>query len=340
MKKNLYLLVALAVIVLSSCKNEDISISRKVSFNVNPYTVVKDFAKHEMYPGDLSSVYYYDLGDRLRVQLFVYNTQGNLVKSAVKYLDGYSNTMNATLELSDGSYNVIAITDEVGLVNGNVQDEYWFITGTERLSNLKIASNRDWKEFGLIKKLGITKKAIVVKSGSTTVNIDVEPAGAMMQSWIYNVHGFTDVLEYSLWMDKANCNFTFNSSGNYEVGFDQTSFSTNLRATVPSEFTAGNIYAYHFFIPFGNTGFQWIVKLEDENYYYLLDELYCNIKAGRSYNAVLDIDGNNTSFTISELGNSKAMAPTGTCEQQILPKDKSYYRTEHVKPEVVSKLER
>lgn len=340
MKKYMIMCMAVMGIMLSSCKNEDISISREVSFSVNPYTVVKDFAKYELYAGDLSTIYWYDYGDKLRVQLFVYDDKGYLVESVVNYLDNYTSNMDASLELSDGSYKVLVITDEVGFSGNQVTDEYWFITGTDRLTNLKITSNSEWIEFGEFKKLGITQKPIIVNADNKAFSIDVTPAGAIMQSWIYNIHGFTDVLEYSLWLDKKNGSFSFNDSGNYEVGYEQTNFTSCIRLEEPENYTAGNVYDYHFFVPFGNTGFEWNVLLNDGNYYYFLDDVYVNIKAGKSYSCILDINGNNSSFIINELSNNKTLALTDDCVGRVRIKDKSECRGKMQKPVVVNQLER
>ena len=67
MKKYMIMCMAVIAIMLSSCKNEDISISREVSFEVNPYGVIEDFVKHQVYEEDLETFY---SGDKLRVQLF------------------------------------------------------------------------------------------------------------------------------------------------------------------------------------------------------------------------------------------------------------------------------
>lgn len=339
MKKYMIMCMALVALLFASCKNEDISISREVYFEINPFTVVKDFAKHELYPGDLSTVYWGDIGDKLRVQLFVYDDNGYLVESKVKYLDNYTDNMHASFNLSDGSYKVLVVTDEVGLVGNQVTDEYWFITGTGRLTNLKITSNSEWLEFGEYKKLGITKKAIIVNADNKAFNIDVTPAGAIMQSWIYNIHGFIDVLMYSLWMDKKNGNFSFNDLGSYEVGYEQTNFTSNIRLDKPDDYTAGNIYDYHFFVPFGNTGFEWIALLDDGNYYGFLNDVYVNITAGKSYSCILNIDGGNSSFVINELSGSKTQASIGDYVGRVHHKEKSECRVKLQKPVVINQFE-
>ena len=334
MKKHIYLFMAVAAVLLASCKNEDISISREVTFNVNPYTVVRDFTKYEYSPGDFSTVYWYDWGDRLRVQLFVYDGNGDLVDSNLSYLDNYNQTMRATCNLDEGSYTVVAITDEVGLNGNQVTDEYWFFSGVDRLPFLKILPNNDWRP-GAFMKLGITHQHIQVGAGHTTFDIEVKAAGAMIQSWIYNVHGFTDVQEYSLWMNRKNGNFTFENDGSYRVGYEQVNYTCYLRATNPDEFTAGNIYDYNFIVPYGNTGFRWEVLLDDNLYYTLLQEEYANIQTGKSYSCILNINGSNSSFSFTEFDGGKNF-PTG--DAVLLKADKQQMFVPS-KPETIRHLE-
>jgi len=334
MKKHIYLLMAAAVVLLASCKNEDISISREVNFNVNPYTVVKDFAQYEYSSGDFSTVWWYNLGDRLRVQLFVYDSKGDLVDSGLSYLDNYNQTMRTTCNLKEGSYTVIAITDEVGLNGSQVTDEYWYINGKDRLPYLRIVPNPDWAQGGF-KKLGVTCRHIQVGAGHTTFDVDVKAAGVMIQSWIYNIHGFTDVQEYSLWMNKKNGNFSFDNDGYYNVGYEQVNYTTWLRSDEPDDYTASNIYGYNFIVPYGNTGFRWEVLLDDNQYYTLLQEEYANIQAGKSYSCILNINGNNSSFVFTEFDGGKG-AMTGDA---VLVKGDKLQMHVQPKPELVRALE-
>lgn len=337
MKKYLFFCMAMIALLFASCKNEDISISREVSFNVNPSTVVKDFAKYEYKPGDMSSVFWFDIGDRLRVQLFLFDANGYLVERQVRYVDGYDSSVSFDRELSDGRYTVLAVTDEVGLSGSSVTDEYWIFSGTERLDNLKITDS-GWSD-GRFKKLGITSQSITVRPGQTVFNIDVKAAGAMVHSWIYNIHGFNDVEEYSLWMTRKNGNFSFNSDGSYEVGSEHVNFTRNLREDVPSDYTASNIYGYNFIAPFGNTGFRWEVKLSDGYYYIMLQEEYMSVKAEKCYGCYLNINGNNSSFVFVDLDNGKGMPAVEDAIEIPITKEMAAPRSESAKPNVVKHLE-
>lgn len=346
MKKYFLTFLAVVALLLTSCnKNKEaISVSREVTFEVNPYTVVNDFAKYEIIPGDLSTVFWYDLGDRLRIQLFIYDNRGDLVKSEVKYVNDYTSTMSAKFELLDGSYTIVAVTDEVGLVGNNVTDEYWLFSGTNRLSDLQIVGNdEEWLDHRG-RKLGISSKTITVGAGCDTFDIDVKAAGAMIRIMINNIHHFYDVDYYSIWMTRMNANFSFSSNGFYNVASTQSDYLRGLSVIHPDNFNSNitTVYDYRFIAPFGNTGFRWEVMLDDGTYGIFLEEKYVNIQAGKSYGCVLDLkSNNNSSFIFEDLDNSKGLLPPVDSEAvHVAAKDKSACRIERSKPEVIGNLGR
>ena len=49
MKKYMIMSMAVLALLFASCKNEDISISREVSFEVNPYEVINKFVNNEVF---------------------------------------------------------------------------------------------------------------------------------------------------------------------------------------------------------------------------------------------------------------------------------------------------
>lgn len=134
MKKLVYLMMALAALLLVSCQNEDISISRETVFSVNPYEAINDFVNHQLNDGDLDLL---PSSTRVRVQVLIYDTEGKLVDYAVEYLNNYHLTMNATFDLEDGNYVAIATTDVV-YYDGTVNFEFWNFVGKEKLSEFKI----------------------------------------------------------------------------------------------------------------------------------------------------------------------------------------------------------
>ena len=74
MKKVLFALIAL-VGMFSSCTNDDITISRAITFKVNPATVVENL--YERNAGDLTSL---SSGAKLQVSLYIYDENTGLAE--------------------------------------------------------------------------------------------------------------------------------------------------------------------------------------------------------------------------------------------------------------------
>ena len=91
--KKYILLVCVFVAALTSCTNDDITISYATNFKINPATVIAPFT-WEWEAGDLES---FDTDYQLRVRLLVYNSDGILEKEDMQYFSNYSVVMNSSL---------------------------------------------------------------------------------------------------------------------------------------------------------------------------------------------------------------------------------------------------
>ena len=286
MKKYMIMCMAAIAILLSSCKNEDISISREVSFEVNPYGVISDFVNHQVHEDDFD----FANGDWLRVHLFVYNANGNLVASDTQYLSGYRSTMNSTFELADGNYTVVATTDVATLNNGEVSFEYWEFTKADRLTDLRITDAS-----GLIgwddKILGVASNQVSVGAGHVSHTINVKPAGALILVHTNGIHNFSDVISYHLYVDKNSDFCSFESDGTMTPTINAGT-TYNWQLSVQNTSSSGNnYYTYRFVLPLGNTNFIWFAKTEEDGSGFLLDDTHnlVNVRMGKMYNCVFDI---------------------------------------------------
>ena len=309
MKKNIFLAIASVALLLASCKNEDISISREISFQVNPYTVVSEFAKYEVNTGDVQS-----LPDvcRLRTHLLVYDKDGNLVKSEQSNLQDYLAKMNVNVELSDGNYTAVAITYVVVVSGETAGVEFWSVSGTDRLANLTVTKNAEvWAyQYGI---LGIQTEQVAVGTGKNTITIDVKPAGAFVVNWIYNLHQYdSEVQYYQPFMTKESTSCTFGSDGNYTANYNQsTDYIYPIMEQVwPQYYEFVTVYTYSFFLPFGQTAFRWEALLTDNQYVSLFNEPTGNIQQGKCYQFAMDLSSQQVVF--EELANTKSdMAHAG-----------------------------
>lgn len=323
MKKYMIMCMAVMAIMLSSCKNEDISISREVRFEVNPYTVVKDFAKHELNNGDLETPY---PGDMVCVSLFVYDNDGYLVDSKKDYFQDYKQTMQATMELPDGNYTAVAITACVE----SDYNEYWRIRGTERITNLQISYNEDndyWHSYWDI--LGITNQQISVSAGHTSYTIDVNPAGSLALNYIQDIHYYNNIYYYVMYGNRDDISFSFNSFGDYTCNsVEDTYFPQQLSPTIwPEDYSNySGVVRYAFLPSAGRTSFEWEVLLEDEDYGMVYgaisDEKTLNVPAGKTYQFVFSVSTNN--FSITELRDCENFDLSGNNMDATICKDRKF----------------
>ena len=108
MKKYIFLLAITIVAILTSCTNDDITISKIITVKVDPSHVITPFP--EEWPGELES---FDTSFKLRVRLLIYDKDGLLAYSDSTFLENYKKEMSISQPLPLGTYTVIATTDIV-----------------------------------------------------------------------------------------------------------------------------------------------------------------------------------------------------------------------------------
>lgn len=277
MKKYMIMCMAVVALLFASCKNEDISISREVSFEVNPYTVIRDFTFDPMdWMNELPS------DGKLRVRLLVYDTNGDLVQSKEQQLSRYDEKMNVCLQLANGLYTAIVITDIVR--NNNNVPEYWTLDGENKLSSMKIFNAGYISRLNM---LGIAKQQFFVESGSSnSYSIDVKPAGTLMVSIVKGIHKYDGlgIQYYQLVTNKTCESCSFNNEGEWN---SNVAAAINIRMSVlyPEDWNNTG-YFYDFELPLGQTSLKW----QADGTIDVTDALSVDMKAGEEYASVLDLE--------------------------------------------------
>lgn len=257
MKQRLFLCVFLTACLLVSCKKGDIAVSRDVTFNVHPYSIVADFSRHEVNTGDLVNFGFSANPEfyKLRTYLLVYDTDGVLVDSKLSDLRNFNDNMSVSINLPDGSYNVVSIAyvfDE----HNNVP--FWKVEGENRLDALKIVNNDEFDDLW-IKLLGVDSRRIDVGVGNTVCEINIKPAGSLVINYIRSIHHYADFVCYQMYMDKESSKVSFNNDGLFNASFN-TSTSLSYPSSVAlwkAEYPQENVYWYSFYLPLGLTRFEW-----------------------------------------------------------------------------------
>lgn len=288
MKRNIVLSVVLAVLLFASCKNEDITMQRKmnVNFIVDPSEVISGF-DHEI-EGDefwsLSSDY------RLQIHLLVYDDMGQLADSTIDYLSDYQNTKKMQLKLWVGEYTAVAITDVVKYDDDATK--YWNITETNSLSSLKISVSDAGNSVsdGKYKILGISNHSFNVNVREELIDdtiqvdtIQVKPAGALVHVKASNIHYFDSdsVVSYQLCTNKSADCCTFNGDGNFVVE-PKENHTGQLGQFKPQGLSKEHQY-YDFVLPLGQTVLRWYGTINEDNWLQEGEEMTADIRRGDEY---------------------------------------------------------
>ncbi len=276
MKKILFALIAFAGI-LSSCKNDDITISKAVTFKVNPATVVNNL--YEYKAGDLTSI---DSGDKLHVSLYIYDEKGILVKSASEDFSAYTHMMTTDIFLPAGSYTAIATSHVISDVN------FWSFSGTDQLSTFKIQD--EGYIGGKSKILGLTVKNLDISDKTETINVNIENAGAVAFVYFKSWNKYSNVAQYTL-LGKQACDYlSFDNKGtrDYSIRSDDSYnyykvlFNYNPNRT----FTCN----YFFTFPIQKASFCFGAITTNDKLVYLYNEFVDNVVIGESYFFLCDFD--------------------------------------------------
>jgi len=283
--KKYILLVCVFVAGLTSCTNDDITISYATNFKINPATVIAPFT-WEWEAGDLES---FDTDYQLRVRLLVYNSDGILEKEDMQYFSNYSVVMNSSLALPNGSYTAIAITDVIGKTSSAVS-EYWKLGEYQKLADTHI------DDAGYIggqnKILGISKEIFTIDGKNRSdISINVQPTGALFFVWYRNIHTFNDISRYTLSCAKTAESCLFNADGSYSVIAENHNGSYDWRISyldVEDYPNNTGIYNYFYVLPVSNLNLKFQASSSSEDMD-VSPVMTINPKAGEEWMFVLNL---------------------------------------------------
>lgn len=307
MKKIFFILTSVITLILSSCSNDDIPVSLSTTFKINPANVIQPFS-YEINPGDLEGV---DSDNTLRVRLLVYNSEGVLVQTETQYLSSYASVMSTAINLENGNYTAVVITDVVEKDGENISWACWELSDENSLTTAKIT------DLGYIggkaKILGIGSKKFSISGASEEILINPTPAGAVLCTMWRNIHTFSDVDMIVLQTNRSSDYLVMNSDGGYDVAIenDNNNYKWRTNYIEPSDYpNSTNIYGYCFTLPTNNISFRYRIDTSDSESVYS-DAMSFNIKAGSEYYFEIDLcdpDHNNgISFGSFEVGENRSV---------------------------------
>ena len=294
MKKYILSMVVALVAILSSCSNDDITITTSYTFNVNASGVVSPF--FEAQSGELEK--YEDASEKVRIRLLVYNANGELVAKESNCYSNYNTQLKASKLLAAGNYTVIGISDVVYMSGNSVETEFWKLSGESKLSELKII---DGGMIGLeAKVLGLAKYSLTVGDNqSSSLNVDLQPAGALLYCFVWNPEGWVvgeaSVNQWELYSNKIQEGLSFDASGNYSVLEEYDPEDTYRLALLD----AANVYTYNgtlklnytftYVLPMNNLAVKFRARTTEDTTGTVGTGITLNLKAGDEYACHLDM---------------------------------------------------
>lgn len=284
----------LFTVFLSSCSNDDIPVLNPTIIRVNPATVMSKFT-YQINAGDLDGV---DSDEQLRIRLYIYDNSGNLYRKQEQNVRNYLTTASFEINLDEGNYTAIAITDVTSSKAGSMP-EYWEVTGEESLSSIRVAYLGSDSNFGDQEILGISSKTIY--SGANTT-IDVEAAGALVCTWSQNIHAYSNVQYIGVWGNRGNGYYDFSTYGELVNNPDLEALPDFANVDV-DKFNYG-VYSYKFMMP--QTSYTLTLCFADANgdLIHMAERTGITIQKGHEYLYEIVLDPNDdasgdyyTSFT-------------------------------------------
>lgn len=250
MKKIISLMAIAIVAIISSCSNEEVTISKNITFKVNPVTVVENL--YERNAGDLTSL---SSGSKLIVSLYIYDENGVLVSKDENEYSAYTHMMTTDTYLPSGRYTAVATSHVTSSV------DYWTFSGLDQLSTFKITDNGYIG--GKYKILGLTIRNFVIGNDSETININIENAGAVGLVRFYQWNKYNNVLNYRL-MGKQACDYiSFDNSGSkdYSIKSESSYRYILYKQTYDSNYSGAN--GYFFTFPIKNASLAFYAETTD-----------------------------------------------------------------------------
>lgn len=203
MKKYIWYLAALMIVFVSCSDSEEIEMNYQANFTVRTNNVISSYKdyNHENY-------FHLNNKEKLRVSVFIYDSDGNLFSKNEHLLDDYNQDFNFTIKAPEGEYNILAISS---VAYNSDEDFYWEYEGVDNISTFSLKQNLFHSDRAT---LGFAEDKMVVTNSKCDKTISLSSATALVtvtfQYWVwsYLLHqaaieeGRTDLSYYNMYDNK------------------------------------------------------------------------------------------------------------------------------------------
>lgn len=133
MKKYILYLAALMIAFVSCSDSKDIEMKYQANFTIRTNNIISSYK-------DYNNANYYNLNndEKLRVSVFLYDSDGNLFSKNEQLLDDYNQDLNFSIKAPEGEYSILAISS---VTYDNNEDYYWKYEGIDNISTFSLKQN-------------------------------------------------------------------------------------------------------------------------------------------------------------------------------------------------------
>ena len=328
--KRLFLLIMVAIATqFASGKNDDISIKRDTNFRITLSTIVEPFT-YEVENEELANL----IWGEIRVQMFVYDLDGVLVMSQTHFADNYAAIINTSLPINNGNYKVLVVTDAVERDGSEIIRDFWEFDNVDHLNKLTITDNDIYYPVAPLSMMGVKLQDVEINATSNDViNINVEPAGALILNRIRNYNSYSDVELIALRSSKymQSILFDVNDECIYQK-YPLESGTVKVIDTCESDPEYGGERSFIFMLPTTNVQFDYVVRLDNGDVIPVSESMSAELNKGDEWLVILDFDDEETGeitysctkITDSTISSTRALDVNTECAKFNAKESNSY----------------
>lgn len=284
MRRFILLAIVAVATLFNSCQNENIPVRRAIDLKINLETIIEPFT-YEVLDGELSKPF---ADCELRTQTLIYDIDGYLVESYTDYSDSYNAIIKRSLSLGNGTYRMVVINDVINRTPGD-EWHYWDIKNVSNLNNLTLIPS-DVYVVSRGATLGLACEEINISDNlNGTLEINVEPAGALLLVKVKNAHKYDDLDHTVFRSSTIGKSILFDKSGEiiYQKEVADAGYTNILSYIYPD--SEGRIkYGYMFLMPIGKTDIDFRALSTSGDNLYDSEDLRVNLKKGDEWFFAID----------------------------------------------------
>ena len=277
---------------------------RNIVFNINNSTLINGLND----PYDNLPVFengQVGVGYQVRTNLFIYNNNGELVDDFTSYNSSFNQQPYYNKELSDGSYEIVVITD----ISYNNADNVWKITDTNNLNTLKIvfANNYIPGHTGIV----ASRRQLITVNSEQSFTLTPNHLGAFYVIYFKNFN-FTShrYLYFSINIDPDQFNY---SANNYTRTQNMYRFG---ELDFENQYSGYYIYAYLF--PKSGLVLQYVPM--DNNKNYMTTMKSTTLTSSVANHRMVTVDVATSTATTATLAPQSPMGAPESAAQKVIKK--------------------